>query len=134
MQSARQNDQFHAPSTFLSIVAQHVGAVYGDLSAELEVPASPGSDVSSPQHASTRWQTIISTSTESATPPNEEATRWLTRKFSPGDDDDDDIERYGMRFETEVVGESDEPSSGQSVGLIVFEVPLRPELLDEIDA
>jgi hypothetical protein len=131
-QSARQNDLFHAPSTFLSIVAQHVGAVYGNLHDDLEVPASPVSDISHARRGGTRWQTVISTSAGSATPPNEAATRWLTRKFSPVDEDD--FERYGLRFETQVLGQNDEPSSRSSVGLIVFEIPLRPELLDEIDA
>jgi len=85
-----------------------------------------------PQRSSTEWRTVISTSTESATPPNIEATKWLTRKFSPAGHDD--FERDGLRFDTDVFGKHDSPSEIQSVGLIVFEVPLRAELLDDMDA
>jgi len=113
-------------------VAQCVGEAYGEPSDHLEEPASPGSHTSYPRHTSKNWQTIISTSAKSATPPNEEATKWLTRKFSPSNDED--FERYRLKFETEVAGRYDESLNGTSVGLVVFEVPLRPELLDEIDA
>jgi hypothetical protein len=128
-QSSRINEQFHAPSTFLSILASQVGQVYGPSND----PFSPLSDITSDiGQADRQWTTLFSSAAAAGTAPDPTATAWLRRKFSPPSDEP--FERHGFGFITKLVRRYDDVPTAMDTGLVVFELPLRADLIAGMDA
>lgn len=122
------NEQFHAPSTFLSILASQVGLAYGSSND----PYSPLSDLTSEVgQVERQWTTLFSTAAEAGTAPDPAASAWLRRKFSPPSDEP--FERHGFAFVTKQVERYDDVPVSTDTGLVVFELPLRADVISAMD-
>ncbi|ORY35387.1 SAC3/GANP/Nin1/mts3/eIF-3 p25 family-domain-containing protein [Naematelia encephala] len=117
-QAEQQKDHFYSPSTFLHQIARHVAALYSP------VTPTATSTFSLEHHAAVapNFHTLLSISTQSATPPDKDAQDWLISKFMPKDEEKYVLEDIG--FPVDVVDRYEEPPVSTYYGLCVLETPM----------
>ncbi|WWC90845.1 uncharacterized protein L201_005782 [Kwoniella dendrophila CBS 6074] len=117
----RTKDNFFSPSTFLMAITKHIGQF---LSHSAPSSSAFHTVLSIPSHSVETVEEVF------GSPPDEDVQRWLNRKFlQPNyEDDNEEAEPYinnGVIYETKIVESGKQLPDWSSIGLYIFEVPLK---------